>query len=94
MLSLEFSGWHADQKFKGCCKRFYKYFVHTKLRAMCQKQRFIYMVTGTHAQLQGDEITEDLFVCDSIQSNLNNFCSERHAAKARKTKAENYAETM
>ena len=52
------------------------------------------MVTGTHAQLQGDEITEDLFVCDSIQSNLNNFCSERHAAKARKTKAENYAETM
>ena len=55
MLSLEFSGWHADQKFKGCCKEVSQIF-----------RTFIYMVTETHAQLQGGEITEDLFVCDSI----------------------------
>ena len=57
--------------------------------------RFIYIVTQTHTQLEGDEITENFFVCDSSKLNLKNFCSKRHAEKVRKTIAtKNYAKTM
>ena len=32
------------------CKSFYKYFLHTKLRVMRQKWRFIYLVTQNQTQ--------------------------------------------
>ena len=65
-------------------KRFYKYLVNTKLRAMRHTRRFIYKVTRCHTQLKGDEITEDLSVCDSSEPNLKNFCGKRRR-KPRRT---------
>ena len=54
-------------------KRFCKYLVHTKLHAMHLKWRFIYTVIQRHIKLKGVEITEHLFVCDSSESNIEEF---------------------
>ena len=46
---------------------FYIYSMHTKLmQVMCQKWRFIYVVTGSHTQLSEGEITKDFSMCDSV----------------------------
>ena len=45
------------------------------------------MDTQSHAQLKEYEITKDLSVCDSSETNLKNFCDKRHAKNATKRKA-------
>ena len=34
------------------------------------------MVTRSHTQLKEDGITEDLYVCDSSETNLKNLCDK------------------
>ena len=45
------------------------------------------MVTGTHPQLQRDEITDDLSACDSSKQNLKNFCGLKTCSKSTEDKS-------